>query len=99
VKQGQGEGDSLQGGVCAASSEEPKGLSLYKGRFYIFMPKKSLSFRIRGLQALQRQRTLSGCSETRHSAYSAHSTLEIARMSIQHCMAALLLLFLENKGV
>lgn len=66
-------------------------------RFNVFMHRKSfLAFRIRSLEAFTEAEYLSGCLETRFLAYPAHSTLEIAKMSIQHCTAALLLLFLEK---
>lgn len=58
--------------------------------------KSFLAFRIMGLEALTEAEDLEWCLETRFLAYSAHSTLEIAKMSIQHCMAALLLLFLQK---
>lgn len=75
-----------------AFSDQSKGPSLHTDSFYIFMcTKKFSSLQDKEPQKLlQRQRTFSGCLETRFFAYSIHSTLEIAKKSILHCVAALL---------
>lgn len=58
--------------------------------------KSFLAFRIRGLEILTEAEGLEWLFRNKIPGILCSQHLEIAKMSIQHCMAALLLLFLEK---